>query len=89
MTCTQSGMVEVYTARKERHYSFTAEGKLISDVPSDDSGTGPSYSSLSREGSSMAVPTSPLLWIFSNLALCWGMAAAGGAALAIAKRIKR
>jgi len=75
------GMIEVFTARGRRHYSFTQDGHLISSE-----GYSADFSSLTG-GESLVVPTSPFLWIFSSPFLSWGVGAIGLIGLVITKKI--
>jgi hypothetical protein len=78
------GVIEVFTARGEHHYSFTEDGHLISStriLPN-------SLSSLPK-GQSVVVPTSPLLWVFSSPFLSWGVMVIGFVGMAILKKIGR
>jgi hypothetical protein len=80
--CSSDGRIEVFTARGERHYSFTEDGHLVAStrilpetfasLPSDDS---------------VVVPTPPLLWVFSSPFLSWGLAVIGFVGLAILKKM--
>jgi hypothetical protein len=76
------GLIEVFTARGSQHYSFTEEGRLI--VPARI--LPETFASLPR-GESVAVPTSPLLWVFSSPFLSWGLAVIGFIGLAALKKI--
>jgi hypothetical protein len=78
------GVIEVFRARGEHHYSFTEDGHLISStriLPN-------SFSSLPK-GQSVVVPTSPLLWVFSSPFLSWGVMVIGFVGMAILKKIGR
>jgi hypothetical protein len=81
--CPANGTIEVFTARGLHHYSFTQDGNLVSSqiLPTDTE-----YSSLHTEGTSVVVPTSPLLWVFSSPLLSWGVGALGGIGLTFAKK---
>ena len=74
------GVIEVFTARGEHHYSFTQGGQLISSETFAEP-----YSSL-PEGESVVIPTSPLLWVFSSPFLSWGVALVGFVGVAILKK---
>jgi len=76
------GVIEVFTARGEHHYSFTQGGQLISSETFSEP-----YSSL-PEGESVVVPTSPLLWIFSSPFLSWGLALFGFVGVALLKKLR-
>jgi hypothetical protein len=76
------GVIEVFTARGEHHYSFSEDGRLIASttiLPE-------SFSSLPK-GQSVVVPTPPLLWVFSSPFLSWGVAVIGFVGMAILKKI--
>ena len=82
--CSSDGVIEVFTARGQRHYSFTQDGHLIS------SGTfSEPFSSLPIEGQSVVVPTSPLLWIFSSPFLSWAVVVVGAVGLTVTKKMER
>jgi hypothetical protein len=75
------GVIEVFTARGRRHYSFTQDGHLVSSESySDDFLSLPS-------GESLVVPTSPFLWVFSSPFLSWGVGAIGLVGLIVTKKI--
>jgi hypothetical protein len=80
--CSSDGVIEIFTARGQRHYSFTQDGLLISsqNLPEP-------FSSLPNESQSVVVPTSPLLWIFSSPFLSWGVAVVGFVGLAVLKKM--
>jgi hypothetical protein len=82
---TANRTVEVITARRSQHYTFTDAGVLISGhpIPHPDPGI---VRKMQAAGSSYAVPTPPWLLVFSSPFLCWGMAAVGGAGVYLAKR---
>jgi hypothetical protein len=75
--CPSDGMVEVRTARGDRCYSFTEEGRLISSKPDPE----PVSHFWPSNGRSVWVPTAPLRWIFSSPLLCGAVATAGFAGL--------
>ncbi len=80
--CSPDGIIEVFTARNRRHYSFTQDGRLISSE---------SYSGLLQPvpgGQSVVVPTSPLLWIFSSPFFSWVVWSGGIVGLIVAKKMK-
>jgi hypothetical protein len=80
--CSPDGRIEVFTARGERHYSFTEDGHLVAStriLPE-------TFASL-PSGDSVVVPTPPLLWVFSSPFLSWGLAVIGFVGLAILKKI--
>jgi len=72
---TPEGIIEVFTARGQHHYSFTEDGVRI---PADHGGGGilEDYGSLSA-GEFTSVPTPPYLWIFSSPFLSWGVGVIG------------
>lgn len=75
------GMIEVFTARGRRHYSFSQDGHLISSE---------SYSGGFESvpsGESLVVPTSPFLWVFSSPLLSWSVGAIGLVGLIVTKTI--
>ena len=80
--CSANGVIEVFTARGEHHYSFAQDGHLIGSESLPEP-----FSSLPNEGQSVVVPTSPLLWVFSSPFLSWGVALLGFAGLAILKKM--
>jgi hypothetical protein len=80
--CSSNGMIEVFAARGEHHYSFAQDGHLIASESLPEP-----FSSLPDDGQSVVVPTSPLLWIFSSPFLSWGVALVGFAGLAILKKM--
>jgi hypothetical protein len=76
------GLIEVFTARGARHYSFTEDGHLVAPariLPE-------TFSSLPR-GETVVVPTPPLLWIFSSPFLSMGAVVIGSIGLASLKKI--
>jgi hypothetical protein len=80
--CSQDGLIEVVTARGNRHYSFTEEGHLVAltrILPE-------TFASLPT-GEPVVVPTQALLWIFSSPFLSWAVAVIGFVGLAILKKI--
>lgn len=80
--CSSDGLVEVFTARGERQYSFTEEAHLVATtriLPE-------TFASLPA-GDSVVVPTPPLLWVSSSPFLSWGLAVIGFVGLAILKKI--
>ena len=78
-----NGTIEAFAARGLHQYYFTESGRLIfSQTLSSD----PEYYSLHREGVSIVVPTSPLLWVFSSPFISWGVAAIGGVGLVLVKK---
>jgi hypothetical protein len=79
--CSSDGVVEVFTARGQHHYSFTQDGRLISSESFSEP-----LPSL-PEGQSVVVPTSPLLWTFSSPFLSWGVAVVGFVGLAATKKM--
>jgi hypothetical protein len=81
--CPANGTIEVFTARGLHHYSFTQDGRLISAQPLS---TYAEYDSLHTEGTSVEVPTSPLLWVLSSPFLSWGVGAIGGIGLTFVKK---
>ena len=80
--CSANGVIEVFTARGEHHYSFAQDGHLIGSESLPEP-----FSSLPDEGQSVVVPTSPLLWIFSSPFLSWGVAVVGFVGLAVLKKM--
>ena len=80
---TDSNRIHVITARKQMHYAYDLEGRLISSERY--SAKGESYSSFPQEGRGYSVPTPALLWVFSNPLYSW-MAGAIGIALFVAKK---
>jgi hypothetical protein len=78
--CSSDGVIEIFTARGGRHYSFTEDGHLISSETFAEP-----FSSLPIESQSVVVPTSPLLWIFSSPFLSWAVVAAGLLGFAVTK----
>ena len=79
--CSPDGLVEVFTARGQRHYSFAEEGHLVAPRTLPET-----FASL-PSGDSVVVPTPPLLWVFSSPFLSWGLAVIGFVGLAILKKI--
>lgn len=79
--CSPNGVVEVFTLRGDRHYSFTQDGHLISSESYSLSSLPP------QKGESVVVPTPILLWIFSSPILSGGMALAGFMGLSALNRI--
>jgi hypothetical protein len=80
--CSPDGLIEVFTARGERHYSFTEDGHLVASariLPE-------TFASLPT-GGSVVVPTQALLWIFSSPFLSWALAVVGFVGLAILKKL--
>jgi hypothetical protein len=75
------GLIEVFTARGRRHYSFSQDGHLISS-----GGYSDEFSSLPG-GESLVVPTSPFLWIFSSPFLSWAVGMIGLAGLLVVSKI--
>lgn len=75
------GVIEVFTARGQRHYSFTQDGHLVLSESYSDN-----FMSLPR-GESLVVPTSPFLWVFSSPFLSWGVGVIGLVGLIITKKI--
>ncbi|MGA7848810.1 MAG: hypothetical protein WCA13_06850 [Terriglobales bacterium] len=69
--CSPSGVIEVFTLRDDRHYSFTQEGHLISSERFSLPMLPP------QKGRSAVVPTPPLLWIFSSPILSGALALIG------------
>src|SRR6202035_4206271 len=67
--CSANGVIEVFTATGEHHYSFAQDVHLIGSESLPEP-----FSLLPDEGQSVVVPTSPLLWIFSSPFLSWGVA---------------
>ena len=80
--CSANGVIEVFTARGEHHYSFAQDGHLIGSESLPEP-----FSLLPDEGQSVVVPTSPLLWIFSSPFLSWGVAVVGFVGLAVLKKM--
>lgn len=78
---TPKGTVEVFTARGELHYSFTENGDLISAGSASEP-----FDSLPKNGQSIVVPTSPMLWVLSSPAISWGVGILGFAGLALVKK---
>jgi hypothetical protein len=79
--CSPDGLIEVFTARGERHYSFTEDGHWVAPRTLPET-----FASL-PSGDSVVVPTPPLLWVFSSPFLSWGLAVIGFVGLAILKKI--
>jgi hypothetical protein len=79
---TPDGKIDVLTSRGEHHYSFTENGDLLSTAHLSES-----YYSLTNDGQTVIVPTSPLLWIFSGPAISWGVGVLGFIGLWLAKRL--
>ena len=80
--CSPDALIEVFTARGERHYSFTEDGHLVAStriLPE-------TFASLPT-GESVVVPTQALLWVFSSPFLSWAVAVIGFVGLAILKKI--
>jgi hypothetical protein len=75
------GMIEVFTARGEHHYSFTKDGLLIASTR-----VLPELFYRLPKARSVTVPTSPLSWIFSSPFISWGVMAIGFAGVAILKK---
>lgn len=82
---TGKGIIDVITARQQRHYTFTEDGDLISDRPASELDA--DRHSLQAEGSGFVVPTSPLLWIFSSPFICWGAVVVGGVGIYITRKL--
>ena len=80
--CSSDGVIEIFTARGQRHYSFTQDGHLVSSETFSEP-----FSSLPIEGQSVVVRTSPLLWIFSSPFLSWAVAVVGFGGLAVLKKM--
>lgn len=82
---SRDGVIEVFTARGEHHYSFTEDGHLIASttiLPEEDL-----FLKDSPKGQSVVVPTPPLLWVFSSPFLSWGVMVIGFVGMAILKKI--
>ncbi len=82
--CSPDGLIEVYTARGQHHYSFSEDGHLIASTT-----ILPEVFSALPKGQSVVVPTSPLLWAFSSQFLSWGVMVIGFVGMAILKKIGR
>jgi len=80
--CSANGVIEVFTATGEHHYSFAQDVHLIGSESLPEP-----FSLLPDEGQSVVVPTSPLLWIFSSPFLSWGVAVVGFVGLAVLKKM--
>jgi hypothetical protein len=78
---TPEGNIEVFTARGEHQYSFTENGDLLSTASLSDS-----FWSLPKDGQTVIVPTSPLLWAFSSPAISWGIGVLGFIGLGLVKK---
>lgn len=78
---TPDGNIEVFTARGEHQYSFTENGDMLSTSSLSDS-----FWSLPKDGQTVIVPTSPLLWAFSSPVISWGIAVLGFIGLGIVKK---
>jgi hypothetical protein len=80
--CSPDGVIEAFTEKKARHYSFTQDGHLVATerIPKETFGSLPT-------GETAVVPTAPLLWVFSNPFLSLGAAVIGSIGLAILKKI--
>jgi hypothetical protein len=78
---SSSGVIEIFTARGDHHYSFTSDGQLISSIT-----TSQPYPS-SAYGQSLVVPTSPLLWVFSSPFLSWLAVVIGLIGMAIVRKL--
>jgi hypothetical protein len=77
----QPDIVDVYTARGENHFVYTVRGELVSGAKYSEP-----YSSIQADTVERLVPGRPLLVPFSNIAICWGMGAAGTALLFASSR---
>lgn len=82
--CSSDGGIEVFTARGQRHYSFSQDGQLISSGRFSEP-----FSLLVVESQSVVVPTPSLLWIFSSPFLSWAVAVVGFVGLAVMKKMER
>jgi hypothetical protein len=82
VACSENGLVDVYTARGQHHYTFTENGDLVStrtlSEPFDSKGSSDEW---------VVVPTSPLLWVFSSPFLSWAVAVVGMAGFAMVKKL--
>ena len=78
------GVIDVFTGKTQRHYSFTEDGRLISSttiLPEE-----ALFLRDSPQGQSVVVPTSPVLWVFSSPTLLWGLIMTGFGGIAILNR---
>lgn len=82
--CSPDGLIEVFTARGEHHFSFSEDGRLIASTT-----ILPGVFSGLPKGQSVVVPTSPLLWVFSSPFLSWAVMVIGFVGMAILKKINR
>ncbi len=83
---TPDGVIEVRTSAYE--YSFSQDGRLLNKERARMS-VDESRSILSFSSQSVAVPTSPYLWIFSSPFLSWGVGVLGMIGLRSASRAIR
>jgi hypothetical protein len=77
------GLVEVFVARGDLHYSFTQDGRWMYS-----GGMSEPFSWLPK-GQSFWVPTCPWLWAFTSPFLSWLLAAAGIAGVVTIERLRR
>ncbi len=78
---TPDGNIDVFTSRGEHQYSFTENGDLLSTANFSDSSWSPQ-----KDGQTVIVPTSPVLWAFSSPAISWGIAILGLIGLGLVKK---
>jgi hypothetical protein len=81
--CPPDGYIEVYTNRGSHHYTYTANGDLLS------SQTYTQGSNLPPEhGPYTVVPTGALGWIFSSPFISWAVGVLGFIGLALVKKFR-
>jgi hypothetical protein len=81
--CSPDGAIEVI--RGNRKYLFSRNGDLLKEENIEAIGDG--YNSVLSSSESVAVPTSPFLWIFTSPFHSWLIGALGIAGLALQKKI--
>jgi hypothetical protein len=82
--CPPNGMIKVYTAKGHHLYTFTEQGELVSSTFYDGD-----FRNLPANDSYIAVPTSPVGWLFSGQFVCLGVSFLGFLALGIVDKKTR
>jgi hypothetical protein len=79
--CPPNGTIKVYTDKGHHLYTFTEQGELVGSTMYDGD-----FESVPASDSYVAVPTSPVGWIFSHEFICLGVSFLGFLGLGIVEK---
>ena len=82
---TDTNRIHVVTARRQKHFEFDLNGKLLTETTYAETGT--NYSSFKMGGDAYVVPTPWFLWVFSSPLFSWSSAALGLGLFAVKDKV--